>query len=199
MSDHIPPYVLLESYARGIFPMSIDGEIGWFSPQQRGILPLHPPSFSHGVRREWKKRAWDIRLDTAFRETVLSCANRRETWIDDTILESFEKLFELGFAHSVEVWEDGRLVGGLYGLHIGAAFFGESMFHTLPGASKVALSALMLALSQNGFELLDTQWITPHLLQFGAVEIPKPEYLRMLAKAIPREVPFPARLPSPAR
>jgi leucyl/phenylalanyl-tRNA--protein transferase len=188
----IPPILLLDAYARGLFPMAMeDGEIGWFSPERRGILPLEKRRWPHGVRRDVRRAAWEIRVDSAFAEVMRACAQREETWIDEVIWRSYVGLHELGQAHSVEVWLDGELVGGLYGVHLGAAFFGESMFHRVSGASKVALVVLLETLREAGFELVDTQWITPHLRQFGAREIPRIEYRDRLRRALGREVRFP--------
>jgi leucyl/phenylalanyl-tRNA--protein transferase len=189
----IPPIMLLDAYARGLFPMALeDGEIGWFSPEQRGILPLEKRSWPHGVRRDLRRADWEIRVDTSFAVVVEACAAREETWIDGIIFRSYLALHELGRAHSVEVWLDGKLAGGLYGVHLGAAFFGESMFHRVSGASKVALVVLLETLRGAGFQLLDTQWVTPHLRQFGAREILRLEYRDRLRRALQKELPFPA-------
>jgi leucyl/phenylalanyl-tRNA--protein transferase len=178
--------LLLRAYAAGVFPMGMDGgEIGWFSPDPRGIIPLddrfHVP---HGLRRTLKKNRFEIRLDTAFAEVMRGCAGRRETWIDDTIFKSYVRLHFLGHAHSVEAWRDGELVGGLYGVSLGGAFFGESMFSRAPDASKVALVTLVEKLRERRFTLLDTQWTTPHLRQFGAIDIPRRDYLSRLRRAL---------------
>lgn len=181
----IEPEFLLDAYARGIFPMGLqDGEIGWFSPDPRGVLPLEHFHVPHGLVRTLKRRVFEIRFDTAFTEVMRACAARDETWIDEEIVSSYERLHQLGFAHSVEAWREGRLVGGLYGVAMGGAFFGESMFHTETDASKVALHALIERLGGQQFALLDIQWITPHLATFGAVEIPRREYLRKLREAL---------------
>jgi leucyl/phenylalanyl-tRNA--protein transferase len=137
-------------------------------------------------------------MDTAFAEVMLACAEREETWIDGTIFRSYVALHQAGHAHSVEVWRDGQLAGGLYGVRIGAAFFGESMFHRVTDASKVALCHLIAMLKAGGFRLLDTQWVTPHLARFGAVEIPRPVYLRMLTAAVATPAKWPRELPSGA-
>lgn len=185
MSELIPPQILLGAYAEGVFPMADHGEIVWFSPLQRGVLPLdnrfHIP---HGLQRTLKKRLFEVRWDTDFRATMEGCAERKETWIDSCILESFVKLHELGFAHSVECWDEDGLQGGLYGVTLGRAFFGESMFSRKTDASKVALVALVERLRSLGFTLLDTQWMTKHLKQFGGEEIPREEYLRRLEVAL---------------
>jgi len=168
------------------------GDIAWFSPDPRAIIPLderfHIP---HGLRRVLKKQQFKITFDTAFGPVIRGCAKAHgSTWISREIIRSYSQLHKLGFAHSVEVWSDqggtgkAELVGGLYGVHVGGAFFGESMFHTATDASKVALVALVERLRINGFLLLDTQWTTPHLTRFGTYEIPKTAYMELLGKAI---------------
>jgi len=172
-------------YASGWFPMAApDGSIRCYCPDPRGIIPLDTFHIPHGTRKTLQDPGWEVRVDTAFEQVIRQCAKRRETWIDDTILRSYVALHREGHAHSVEVWREGRLAGGLYGVRLGGAFFGESMFHVVPGASKVALVHLVERLRQGGFLLLDTQWTTPHLELFGAVSIPRKEYLNRLVKAI---------------
>ena len=189
----IPPDLLLSAYAQGIFPMGgmpgdshgEPGKLAWFSPDPRGILPLderfHLP---HGLARALRKRRFEVRCNTAFEAVMQGCAEREDTWIDAEILASYTELHRLGFAHSVEAWREGRLAGGLYGVALGGAFFGESMFHRETDASKVALHALVERLRARGFTLLDIQWTTPHLCTFGALEIPRREYLRQLRAAL---------------
>jgi len=167
-----------------------DGEIGWFAPDPRGIIPLDTFHIPHGLARTLKRNPFEIRINTAFGDVMRACAQREDTWIDDAILRSYEELHALGFAHSVEAWREGRLVGGLYGVALGGAFFGESMFHTETDASKVALVALVERLRAHGFTLLDTQWVTPHLATFGATEIPKRDYLKRLKAALQIEAQF---------
>ena len=186
----IPPELLLEAYSQGMFPMAEDGELLWFSPDPRGILPLEQFRIPRGLRTALKDPAWEIRVDTRFEEVLRACASREETWIDECIAQSYITLFALGFAHSVETWHEGRLVGGLYGVSLGAAFFGESMFHRVSNASKVALHGLVGILKQGGFVLLDTQWKTPHLEQFGARAIPRDDYLSLLAEAVRSDAQF---------
>ena len=164
--------------------MAIDGELRLFSPDPRGILPLEEFRIPHGTRKTLRDPAWEIRLDSAFEEVMLGCAERDETWIDEALFQSYMALHRSGHAHSLEVWRDGVLAGGLYGVAIGGAFFGESMFHRVPGASKVALCRLVERMRQGGFLLLDTQWVTPHLEKFGAREIRREEYLQRLDEAI---------------
>ncbi len=181
----IPPEMLLEAYSRGVFPMAEDGQILWFSPERRGLIPLderfHIP---HGLARSLKRKPFEIRWDTAFREVMLGCASREETWIDDVILESYCALHRLGHAHSVECWDEEGLQGGLYGVSLPNVFFGESMFSRKTDASKIALVALVEKLRGHGARLLDTQWLTDHLRQFGGYEVPRKTYLRLLAAAL---------------
>ena len=190
----IPIDALLNAYASGWFPMAIaPGEIRWYSPDPRGIFPLdrfHVPS---RLARALRAHPFEIRIDTSFRAVIEACADRTDAdgnWIDREIIESYCSLHERGFAHSVEAWRDGQLAGGLYGVALGGAFFGESMFHHVRDASKAALIALVGRLRERGFTLLDTQWVTDHLVQFGAVEITKRRYLRLLDEALTRSVSF---------
>jgi leucyl/phenylalanyl-tRNA---protein transferase len=181
----IPPEILLEAYARGVFPMAERGEILWFSPLRRGIIPLdgrfHIP---HGLAKSLRRQPFEIRWDTAFREVMLGCAERDETWIDPVILESYCTLHDLGHAHSVECWDEDGLQGGLYGVSLPGAFFGESMFSRKTDASKIALVALVTRLRELGVTLLDTQWMTPHLAQFGGYELSREQYHASLATAL---------------
>lgn len=167
-----------------------DGSIRCFSPNPRGIIPLEEFRIPHGTRKTLRDPAWEVRLNTAFEPVMRACGTREETWIDETIVQSYLGLFHLGHAHSVEVWRDGTLAGGLYGVAMGAAFFGESMFHTVPGASKVALVWLVTRLRERGYHLLDTQWSTPHLELFGGTTIPRRIYLEKLADALAEECQF---------
>ncbi|RFC48774.1 MAG: leucyl/phenylalanyl-tRNA--protein transferase [Verrucomicrobia bacterium] len=184
-TDVIDPCLLLEAYAQGVFPMAMeDGEMGWFSPDPRGIIPIREFHVPHGLKRLLRRGAYEVRLNTAFTAVMRGCADRESTWINESILRSYVRLFELGFAHSVETWMGHRLVGGLYGVAIGGAFFGESMFSRETGASQVALHALVRRLDERGFTLLDTQWTTEHLSRFGAHEIAREDYLRRLERAI---------------
>ncbi len=181
----IAPDLLLEAYAGGMFPMAMEnGEMGWFSPDPRGIIPIKEFHIPHGLKKVLRNNPFDVRIDTAFGPVMKGCADRESTWISDMIHRSYVKLHELGFAHSVEIWQDKTLVGGLYGLAMGGAFFGESMFSRVPNASKVALATLVSRLDARGFVLLDTQWVTEHLTQFGAHEIPRATYLKRLNKAL---------------
>jgi leucyl/phenylalanyl-tRNA--protein transferase len=181
----IEPELLLEGYRLGVFPMAMeDGRIEWFSPEPRGILPLRNFHIPHALDRTLRKNIFEIRINTRFSEVMQACAQRADTWIDHEIIESYTRLHELGSAHSVEAWADGKLVGGLYGVSSGAAFFGESMFHHVTDASKIALCGVVERLRAKKFTLLDTQWLTPHLLQFGGIEISRNQYLHLLARAL---------------
>jgi leucyl/phenylalanyl-tRNA--protein transferase len=184
-AEIIPASLLLEAYCRGIFPMAMeDGEIAWFSPDPRGIIPLDAFHIPHGLRRSLRKNEFEIRINTAFTEVIRACGERAETWISPEIVQSYLNLHELGYAHSVETWRGKQLVGGLYGVSVYGAFFGESMFHRETDASKVALVALVERLREREFRLLDTQYTTPHLRSFGAVEIPRTKYMRLLKQAL---------------
>lgn len=177
----IPAELLLHAYRQAVFPMAMqNGEIGWFSPDPRAIIPIETFHVPHGLARTLKKGRFEIRINAGFETVMLACAKRAETWINDEIRESYVNLHHLGHAHSVETWLDGKLAGGLYGVSLGGAFFGESMFHEVTDASKVALHALVMRLRERGFSLLDTQWNTSHLQTFGATEIPRSEYRRLL-------------------
>lgn len=184
----IPPAVLVAAYREGVFPMGLEhGEIGWFSPDPRGIIPLDRFHVPARLARTIRRGHFEIRIDTAFEAVIRACAAREDedgTWITDEIVESYVNLHRLGLAHSVEAWHAGTLSGGLYGVHLGRAFFGESMFHRETDASKVALVALVTRLVAHGFTLLDTQWTTPHLEQFGACDIPRTAYLARLKDAL---------------
>jgi leucyl/phenylalanyl-tRNA--protein transferase len=188
----LEPGTILAAYRLGLFPMPIDGELGWWSPVDRGVLPLDGLVVSRSLRRS--VRRYDVRVDTAFPEVIAGCADpaRPSGWIDDDVRGAYLRLHELGWVHSVEAWRDGELVGGLYGVAIGGLFAGESMFSRAPDASKVALVALVDMLRDENADarLLDTQWRTDHLGSLGVVEVPRAEYLRRLAAAL--ELPLPA-------
>jgi leucyl/phenylalanyl-tRNA--protein transferase len=190
----IDPVLLVAAYRQGVFPMAVeDGAIAWFSPDPRGIIPLDTFHVPSRLARVVRRGTFTIRIDHDFERVMRACADRGDddgTWISEEIVASYVELARLGLAHSVEAWQDGALAGGLYGVHLGGAFFGESMFHRVTDASKIALVALVDRLRVRGFTLLDTQWITPHLEQFGAVEIPRRDYLRQLADAIARPCGF---------
>jgi leucyl/phenylalanyl-tRNA---protein transferase len=181
----IDPELLLQGYRLGVFPMAMpDDSIAWFSPDPRAIIPLPDFHVPHGLRRVALKKTFEIKIDKHFGEVIRGCAKRQDTWINPEIMESYEELHALGFAHSVEAWKDGKLAGALYGVAVGGAFFGESMFHRVTDASKIALLALVERLRKRKFALLDIQWLTPHLQQFGAIEISRNHYLKLLRRAV---------------
>jgi leucyl/phenylalanyl-tRNA--protein transferase len=181
----IAPELLLQGYRLGVFPMAMeDDSIEWFSPDPRAILPLEYFHVPHALRRLLRKKVFETSINDAFSEVIEACAKRKDTWINHEIIESYMRLHELGHAHSVEAWKQGRLAGGLYGVAVGGAFFGESMFHRVTDASKIALVALMDHLRARKFVLLDTQWLTPHLQQFGGIEISRNHYLCLLRRAV---------------
>ena len=189
----IEPALLIHAYRQGIFPMALeDGQIGWFSPDPRGIIPLDRVHVPARLARVIRSGRFEVAIDRDFEGVMRACAADREdgTWISGDIIESYMELHRQGMAHSLETWRDGRLVGGLYGVHLGGAFFGESMFHHETDASKVALMALIERMRVRGLTLLDIQWVTPHLAQFGAIEIPREDYLRRLNKVLDAGVSF---------
>jgi leucyl/phenylalanyl-tRNA--protein transferase len=191
MSSRLDPFDLIHAYCQGVFPMgNDDGSLSWFRPRMRGILPVADFHLPRRFQQYLRHCPFEVRWDTAFGDVMRGCADREETWITNSILEAYQALFELGFAHSAEVWRDGRLVGGVYGVAIGGAFFGESMFSREPQASKVALTRLQQRLHRSGFVLHDTQWTTPHLAQFGGHEIPCADYMELLAQAVRLRVEF---------
>ncbi|MGI9509585.1 MAG: leucyl/phenylalanyl-tRNA--protein transferase [Geminicoccaceae bacterium] len=196
MSD-LTPELLLLAYASGIFPMADDREasvVQWIDPHHRGIIPLHHYHVPRSLKKVIRQRRFQIRADTAFASVITACAecqpDRPRTWLNDELITLYCTLHEMGYAHSVEAWSDDRLVGGVYGISLGGAFFGESMFSRARDASKVALIDLIERLNRGGYLLLDTQFVTDHLMRFGAVEIPREAYLRQLKQALEREAEF---------
>jgi leucyl/phenylalanyl-tRNA--protein transferase len=194
----LTPELLLRAYADGLFPMAEkrdDPTLYWVSPDQRGIIPLDTFHVPRRLARTIRSSRFTVTADQAFTEVMQACAapapGREESWINDEILRLYTALHAGGHAHSLETWQDGELVGGLYGVRLGAAFFGESMFSRRTDASKVALAALVDGLKRGGFVLLDTQFITGHLARFGAVEIPREQYLMKLNYALSREAIWP--------
>ncbi len=185
----IPPDLLIAAYSNGFFPMAdgADGEIHWYSPDPRAIFPIYQIKPSHSMRKLLKKNIFEVKFDTAFDEVIRQCANREETWISHTMIVSYSLLHKLGYAHSVETYLDCELVGGLYGVSIGRAFFGESMFSKVSNASKVAFYHLVEHLKSKGFILLDSQFINKHTRSLGAIEIPRSQYLRILKTAISKQ------------
>ncbi|HTZ34728.1 MAG TPA: leucyl/phenylalanyl-tRNA--protein transferase [Stellaceae bacterium] len=197
----LTPEMLLRAYRSGIFPMAEsadDPDLFWVDPKRRGILPLDAFHLPRRLRRVVRQGRFAIRVDSDFAATLAGCAEATEkrpnTWINAEIVRLYAALFAAGAAHSVEAWRDGTLAGGLYGVSIGGAFFGESMFSRVADASKVALVHLVALLRQGGFRLLDLQFVTPHLAQFGAIEVPRAEYRRLLAEALGYRAVFPRGL-----
>jgi leucyl/phenylalanyl-tRNA---protein transferase len=191
-APELPLSVLRAAYVDGWFPMGEKGTrlIEWFSPDPRGVLPLTAFHVPARLGRTLRAARFEIRVDTAFEAVMAACAERDDTWISDVIRETYGAMHVAGEAHSVECWREGRLVGGLYGVALGGAFFGESMFHVETDASKVALAALVDRLRARDFALLDLQWVTPHLAQFGATEIRRGRYLQLLRHALARRCAF---------
>ncbi len=193
----ITPLVLLKAYAAGVFPMAEsadDPALYWVEPDVRGLIPLDGLVISRSLRKAVKQRRFDIRIDTAFEEVMRRCAerttDRKETWINQRILKLYADLFRMGHCHSVESWQDGKLVGGLYGVRLGAVFFGESMFSRVTDASKVALVHLVARLNAGGFRLLDAQFMNPHLATLGAISMNKADYLALLGPAVAADADF---------
>jgi leucyl/phenylalanyl-tRNA---protein transferase len=186
--------VVLAGYHLGAFPMAVppDNRIAWFSPDPRALIPLDDRfHIAHGLRRTLKKKRFQITIDQDFEKVIRACSVvHGSTWISEEMFHTYRQLHQEGYAHSVEARLDGELAGGLYGIHLGGAFFGESMFHYATDASKVSLVALVERLRAQGFLLLDTQWMTPHLKQFGTFEIPRNEYLRLLQQALRLDCQF---------
>ena len=197
----ISPELVVQAYRQGLFPMAetrLGDRVYWLDPEYRGILPLDGFHLSRRLRRTVKSAPFEVAVDRDFAATIAGCAasasGRADTWINPDILHLFSELHRMGYAHSVECWLDGTLVGGLYGVAIGGAFFGESMFSRARDASKVALVHLVVRLRLGGFGLLDTQFLTEHLAQFGVLEIPRDGYRARLAAALAREASW---LPAP--
>ncbi len=202
-SSEITPDVLLRAYACGIFPMAEsadDPTLFWVEPEMRGVIPLKGFRIASRLARTVRSDAFTVTVDTAFKQVIAGCAapqaGREDTWINRRIRDLYIGLHGLGHCHSVEVWQDGDLVGGLYGVSLGRAFFGESMFHRARDASKVGLVHLVARLIAGGFELLDTQYVTDHLRSFGAVEIPRRRYRALLDQAIAGDPADFLKLPS---
>lgn len=189
----LAPGTLLQAYRLGLFPMPLDEQLGWFSPRDRAVVPLEPFAPSRSLQRA--ARRFELRVDTAFADVVAGCARpgRPESWIDTGIVDAYGELHRLGWAHSVEAWDDQGLAGGLYGVAIGGLFAAESMFYARTDASKAAFVGLVELLRDAGdaeLRLLDVQWLTPHLASLGAVEISRAEYRRRLASALTLASPF---------
>jgi leucyl/phenylalanyl-tRNA--protein transferase len=189
----LTPDLLLRAYASGVFPMA-DGaeaeELFWVDPRRRGVLPLDGLHVSRRLARDFLGKDFEIRVNGDFTGTVAACADRSTTWINAEIFRLYRELRRMGHAHSIEIWQDGALAGGLYGVALGGAFFGESMFSRLRDGSKFALIALVARLRAGGFTLLDTQFVTPHLISLGAIEIDRSAYRADLALALRRPARF---------
>jgi leucyl/phenylalanyl-tRNA--protein transferase len=196
VKDELPditPALLLQAYASGVFPMAESAEtdaLFWVDPRERGVLPLEGLHVSRRLARSFLKERFEIRVDGDFAGVVAACAEREETWINAEIKRLYRELHRMGHAHSVEIWDDGGLAGGLYGVALGGAFFGESMFSRRRDASKFALIALVARLRAGGFRLLDTQFVTPHLARLGAIEVSRAAYHRALEAALNRPANF---------
>ena len=193
MKNALTPEILLRAYAAGVFPMAEgrdDPTIHWIDPRKRGVFPLDNYHISRSLSRHIRHAACSIRTDTEFSAVVKGCADRAETWINPEIFRLYSDLHDLGFAHSLEVWDGEALIGGVYGVAIGAAFFGESMFSRRTNASKTALAYLIHLLNAGGFSLFDTQFLTPHLASLGAVEISRAQYHQLLKNALPAQASF---------
>lgn len=186
---------VLNGYAMGIFPMGEeDGSIGWYEASPRAVMPIGSPgagiNISRSLKQVIKKDIFEIKIDTAFRQVLALCAQRESTWINDMIRTAYTELFENGYAHSVEAWQEGELAGGLYGVAYRGAFFGESMFRKADNASKVCVVELYRILQENEYILFDIQMMTSHFEQFGAVEISKRKYLELLERALEKRCTF---------
>jgi leucyl/phenylalanyl-tRNA--protein transferase len=189
--EFIEPGILLRAYTIGLFPMA-DAEtesISWYSPDPRGILELGELKVSRSLSQTMRRESFSVTIDADFEAVVRSC-KRPETWISETIIRSYQRLHDAGFEHSVECWQGERLAGGLYGVALGGAFFGESMFSVARDASKIALVHLVRHLQTRNFELLDVQFLTPHLESLGAKDIPRSEYLERLSRALEKGCTF---------
>ena len=204
-TSEITPEVLLRAYACGIFPMAEsadDPTLFWVEPELRGVIPLAGFRVSSRLARTVRSNLFRVTVDTAFSQVIDGCAapqpGGEDTWINRRIRELYAALYRIGHCHSVEVWKDSDLVGGLYGVTLGSAFFGESMFHRATDASKVALVHLVARLIAGGFTLLDTQFVTDHLRSFGAVEVPRRRYRVMLDQAVAQNADFMALPTNPA-
>lgn len=181
----LTPELIVAAYCQGIFPMADEeGEIGWYSPDPRAIFPLDAFHVPKSLQKTIKRGAFEIRVDTSFERVMRECGAREETWISEELVQAYTALHRHGLAHSVEAWHEGELAGGLYGVSLGGAFMGESMFTRVTDASKVCLVWLVEHLREKGFVLLDSQMATEHLQKFGQVEIPRSEYLRQLSRAL---------------
>ena len=192
MSLYLTPEVLVSAYTQGYFPMAdpSDGEIYWHTPDPRAIFPLETLKTPRSIRQAVRKEGFEFRYDKDFEQVIQLCSQREDTWIDDEIVFAYTSLYDLGLAHSVETYKNDKLVGGLYGVSIGAAFFGESMFSLISNASKAAFFELVGHLRKKGFILLDSQYLNDHTALLGAKEVEYKEYIGLLHKAIEMNVRF---------
>ncbi len=191
--DDLTPRLLLTAYASGVFPMAESAEsdeIFWFNPEKRGVMPLDGLHISRSLRKTMRAQRFKVTANQCFSSVMAACADRKETWINPEITALYTELHEIGHGHSIEVWQGGELAGGLYGVSLGAAFFGESMFSRQSNASKIALVGLMARLNLGGFKLLDMQFITPHLASLGGVEIAREAYQAQLETALRQKADF---------
>lgn len=193
----ITPQILLRAYAAGIFPMAESAEdnaLYWVEPEERGVIPLDGLRVSHSLKKTVRKQLFEVKVDHDFAAVISACAEktpeRSSTWINSRIKSLYNQLHRMGACHSVECWQDGQLVGGLYGVRIGAIFFGESMFTRMTDASKVALVHLVARLNYGGFKLLDAQFLNPHLERLGAVTMPKAAYRKLMEPLLDRQADF---------
>ena len=193
---------ILKGYSLGVFPMSEsfdDPKIYWINPKKRGIIPIKDFKISKSLKKEIKKNKFKITINKNFNKVITNCAkktkNRPKTWINKKIIDSYSNLHEIGHAHSIEAWFQNKLVGGLYGVSLGSAFFGESMFSTMPNASKICLVYLIANLNKKGFTLLDTQFVNPYLKKLGAIEISRKKYLKILGNSLKKNIDFNKKIP----
>tara|TARA_Y100000815_G_scaffold273783_1_gene305956 strand:+ start:1191 stop:1838 length:648 start_codon:yes stop_codon:yes gene_type:complete len=193
---------ILKGYSLGIFPMSEsfdDPKIYWINPKKRGIIPIKDFKISKNLKKEIKKNKFKITINKNFNKVITNCAkktkNRPKTWINKKIIDSYSNLHEIGHAHSIEAWFQNKLVGGLYGVSLGSAFFGESMFSTMSNASKICLVYLIANLNKKGFTLLDTQFVNPYLKKLGAIEISRKKYLKILGNSLKKNIDFNKKIP----
>ena len=193
---------LLKAYSMGIFPMSEsfeDSNVYWINPKKRGIIPIKDFKISKSLKKEIKKNKFKITINKNFNKVITNCAkktkNRPKTWINKKIIDSYSNLHEIGHAHSIEAWFQNKLVGGLYGVSLGSAFFGESMFSTMSNASKICLVYLIANLNKKGFTLLDTQFVNPYLKKLGAIEISRKKYLKILGNSLKKNIDFNKKIP----
>ncbi len=191
VKEQLEPNFLLSAYANGYFPMpdKTGKDLSWYNPDPRAIIPINGFHSSKSLKKRIRQGCYEFRTNSSFQQVMINCANRDETWIQQNMIDAYTRLHQLGFAHSGEIWVHGELVGGLYGVSLGRAFFAESKFHTATDASKLAVFHMLKHLSDRGFQLFEVQFITSHLKSLGAIEIPSSDYLLKLQTALGQE-PF---------